>query len=150
VKLTGVNRPSVSPTPVPPPVLLCEVRQLQSLLAELAGLFDLGLPPILEALRSDVELALKRPESLGAAENQLDFIEEVADAVWGEPLPSLVDGGEGAPPGGLEPHRGSQVLAYWEQLDRLSERLCRQADAWHRKRLVSAAQAPLGRQHSPV
>jgi hypothetical protein len=143
-----VNRSSPPPTPVPPTVLISDIQGLRRLLDELARLLDRGLPPGLEAFRSDVELALESPESLETAQNQLDFIEEFAEAVWGEPLFSLT--GQGAQPGSRRPPCCCQVLESCEQLDRLSELLCRDAEAWHRRQVISAAQAGSGLRHSPA
>jgi hypothetical protein len=150
-KLTGVNRPFVPPTPVSPPVLLGEVHRLRVLLDGLEPLLDLGLPPGLKTLRRDVELALGQPESLETAENQLDFIEELAEAVWGEPAASLTSSLDGASPSPGPGHSGRQPVAEsWEQLERLSERLCHDAETWHRRRTANAV-APLpSRLHSPV
>jgi hypothetical protein len=149
-KLTGVNRPFVPPTPVSPPVLLGEVNRLRVLLDGLEPLLDLGLPPALKALRRDVELALDQPESLGTAENQLDFIEELAEAVWGEPAASLTSSLDGASPPGPGHSRRHPMAECWEQLERLSEHLCHDAETWHRRRTANAV-APLpSRLHSPV
>ncbi|MDQ6744127.1 MAG: hypothetical protein M3Z97_14645 [Candidatus Dormibacteraeota bacterium] len=133
-----------------PPVLVSEIGRLGSLLDELTPLLGRGLPPRLQALRSNVELALARPESLETAQNQLDFIEEFADAVWGEPLLSLAGQGLAAPSGGPRPSCLCQLLESWEQLDRLSELLCQDAEAWHRRRMLGAAQPVWGGRHSPV
>jgi hypothetical protein len=145
-----VNRPFVPPTPVSPAVLLGEVHHLRSLLDGLEPLLDLGLPPALKALRFDIELALERPESLATAENQLDFIEELAEAVWGEPAASLTGSLEEASrvdPGPLLPRR---VAESWERLERLSEHLCQDAERWHRRRTAIAGRSELRPLHSPA
>jgi hypothetical protein len=134
VTLTGVNRPPVPPTPLSPPFLLGEVRRIRNLLEELARFCDPGLPPGLEAFQRDVELALGRPESLDSAQNQLDFIEELASAVWEEPL--LTGHGD------LDSLDASGPQAHCDQLDRLSEFLCREAESWHRRRTFGAAGTP--------
>jgi hypothetical protein len=145
-----VNRPFVSPTPVPPPVLLGEVLRLRSLLDGLEPLLDLGLPPGLEALRGYIELALDRPESLETAENQLDFIEQLVEAVWEEPAASVTSNPERASAAGWEPSRRHPVAGSWEQLEQLSEHLCRDAESWHRRRTASARHLRQTHLHSPA
>jgi hypothetical protein len=134
-----VNRSYASSTPVPPAVLLGEVLRLRGLLDELAALSELGLPPALLALRSDAELALEHPESLNDAENQLDFIEEFADAIWGEPFSVLL-----SHPGVGERHPQylREAEPPWEQLDMTSERLCQHVEAWHRRQTVASRSLP--------
>jgi hypothetical protein len=145
-----VKRSFIPLTPVSPPALLGEVLGLRSLLDGLAALLDLGLPPGLEALRRDVELALDRPESLETAENQLDFIEELAEAVWGAPAALQASSAEEASADGPAPLHRHGVAESWERLERLSELLCRDAETWHRRRTANAG-APLpSRLHSPV
>jgi hypothetical protein len=148
--LTRVNRPFVSPTPVSPPVLLGEVLRLLRLLDGLEPLLELGLPPGLEALRGDVELALHRPESLETAENQLDFIEQLAEAVWGEAAASLPNIPDGASAAGWGPSRHRPVTEFWEQLEQLSEHLCHDAERWHRRRTAGADPLLHKHLHSPV
>jgi hypothetical protein len=132
-------KPTVAP-PVCPAILLGEIRQLRRLLAELAQLLPLGLPPGLEAVRRDAELALARPEWLESPDNQLDLIEEFATAVWGERLGVTLAAWTGpAPPA------GSLLQDSWDRLDRLTEDLCRDAEQWHRGQSLSRqASLPAG------
>jgi hypothetical protein len=124
--------------PVSPAILLGELRRLRRLLGGLARLLPLGLPPSLEALRLDAELALARPDWLESAENQLDLIEEFAAAVWGQPLGVALIGWA-AGPGGRGPAANPDPLEdSWEELDGLTERLCRDAERWHRSLTLSA------------
>jgi hypothetical protein len=124
-------KPPLAP-PLGPAILLGEIRQLRRLLGELAQLLPLGLPPGLEAVRRDAELALARPDWLESADNQLDLIEEFATAVWGErPGLSLASWAV------LEPPAGNLIQDSWEKLDRLTEGLCRDAERWHRGQSLS-------------
>src|SRR3982074_3315725 len=76
-------------TPIPPAALVKHVRRLGELLEDLDQLQP-GLPPGLETLKRNVLLALDRPESLESPENQLDFVEEFAEALWEDPFPDLL------------------------------------------------------------
>jgi hypothetical protein len=142
----------VKPPPAPPvcpATLLGEIRQLRRLLGELAQLLPLGLPPGLEAVRRDAELALARPDWLASADNQLDLIEEFASAVWGERLGLSLAAG---PPArtGLEPPTGNPLQDSWEKLDRLTEGLCRDAERWHRGLIPSRRACLTAGLESPV
>src|SRR5215471_6913620 len=74
--------PPPRPTPVPPGELLDRANELQGLLEELAELTGCGAAWGMRVLRRNVELALLSPHTLGTADNQLDFIEELAEALW--------------------------------------------------------------------
>lgn len=129
-----MNRFPTPPTPLPPSRLLDELRQVRGLLDELDALLDLGLPPALAALRLDVEVALEQPRCLESARNQLDFIEELSEATWGLAA-AVVAGPPPRPrPAGRRHREAGRLAASWKRLDRLSEELCREAEAWHRRR----------------
>ncbi len=123
---------------------------MRSLLDGLEPLLDLGLPPGLAALRGDIELALHRPESLETAENQLDFIEQLAEAVWGEGAASLANIPDGAPAAGGGPSPPHLMAESWGQLEQLAEHLCHDVERWHRRRTAGADPLLQKHLHSPV
>jgi hypothetical protein len=144
-----VNHPLAPLTPISPGVLLQEIRELLSLLDDLAPILKFGLPPTFEMLRGDLELALERPESLGTAQNQLDLIEELAEAVWGDSPAALMirtPTASAADPGLQNQRRPADLL---ERLDQLSEHLCLRAEAWHRRRTTTALSGLSTVRHSP-
>jgi len=132
--------PPPRPTPVPPAELLGSVRELQALLDELIDLTGCGGAWGMRVLRRNVELALLSPDTLDAADNQLDFIEELAEAVW--------DGGDGGFRHAVAPSSTPDETARWEdrrravvvRLDDLAHHLCAAAEVW-RDLLVASAEA---------
>lgn len=118
--------------------LLAEVRHLGALLDGVADLSRSGmpwtLPWTLVPVRRNVQLALRRPETLASVENQLDFVEELAEAAWQQPLPDLGAGCGGR--ASWDETSAQQRLAesFWERLDAAAERLCERVERWHRRR----------------
>ena len=137
-------------TPISPVSLLEQVRCLGQLLDSLGSLLQLGLPPGLETLKQNVLLAVERPEALETPENQLDFVEEFAVALWGEPFPDFLGAGEGSLGASPEARGRSPVEATWEELDRISQLLCRDVERWHRRRALAASRRPSAAMRSPV
>ena len=127
--------------PIPPAAFLQQVRRLRELLDGLVPLLGRGLPPGFQELARNVNLALERPESLESSENQLDFVEEFAEALWGEPFPDLLD--EVGPYGSIAERALSRcrLAASWDQLDCLSQLLCTNVESWHRRRAVTGHQS---------
>jgi hypothetical protein len=125
---------------VPPSELLDCARELRGLVDELADLTGCGGVWGMRVLRRNVELALLSPHTLGVADNQLDFIEELTEAVW--------DGGDGGFRHALAPSSTPDETALREQrrravvgrLDDLAHHLCAAAEAW-RDLVVAAAEA---------
>jgi hypothetical protein len=132
--------PPLSPTPVPPEELLDRAAELQGLVGELADLTGCGGAWGIRMLRRNVELALLSPHTLDSADNQLDFIEELAEAVW--------DGGEAGFRHALAPSPAPDetVQREWRRravvarLDDLAHQLCVAAEAW-RDVVVATAEA---------
>ena len=132
--------PPLNPTPVPPAQLVDCARELQGLVEELADLTGCGAAWGIRVLRRNVELALLSPHTLDGADNQLDFIEELAEAVW--------DGGDGgfrqAVPTSPAPdetaRREQRRRAVIGRLDDLAHQLCAAAEAW-RDQVVAIAEA---------
>jgi hypothetical protein len=122
--------PSPRPTPVPPAELLDRSRELRGLLEELAELTGCGGAWGMRVLRRNVELALLSPRTLDVADNQLDFIEELTEAVW--------DGGDVGFRHAVAPGPNPEETARREQrrravvgrLDDLAHHLCAAAEAW--------------------
>lgn len=82
------------------------------------------------ALRRNLELAQRCPTTLERAENQLDFIEELREAVWDTADPGLR---HGRPAGGTEAEAQASAArrqAIVERLDRLVAELCRAVEDW--------------------
>ncbi len=85
---SGETRPETAiemldaPVPVPASELVACAAEVRSLLIELTELTGCENSWGLRMLRRNVELALVSPETLDAPENQMDFIEELAEAVW--------------------------------------------------------------------
>lgn len=132
--------PPLHPTPVPPAELLDRAAELQGLLDELADLTGCGGAWGARVLRRNVELALLSPHTLESADNQLDFIEELTEAVW--------DGGEAgfryplAPDGTRDEAAGRERrrCALVGRLDEVAHQLCAAAEAW-RDVVVATAEA---------
>jgi hypothetical protein len=132
--------PPLSATPVPPAELLDCARELQGLVEELADLTGCGAAWGMRVLRRNVELALLSPNTLDGADNQLDFIEELAEAVW--------DGGDGGFRHPVAPSPTPEETARRERrrraaigrLDHLAHHLCVAAEAW-RDQVVATVEA---------
>jgi hypothetical protein len=133
-----------------PSTLLHKIREARSLLEDLVPILDLGLPPALEELRGDLDLALERPESLRTAENQLDLIEELAEAVWIDSPAALIIRSRTASAAGLGLQELRRLADSLERLDRLSEHLCLDAEAWHMRRTTAARTDLATMRHSPA
>ena len=136
--------------PLPPEELLQEVRQLRGLLDQLVGLSAPGEAWRLQPLRRNVELALERPETLLTAENQLDFIEELTEALWQEPLDEL---GAGTRPGSSweeNVRREELRRSVWDRLDASAERLCERVERWHLARVSPPGRGQGERRGSPA
>lgn len=124
-------------TPIPPASLVKHVQRLGELLEDLAQLQP-GLPPSLETLKRNVLLALDRPESLESPENQLDFVEEFAEALWEDPFPDLLGHPGISWQGAEETLDSARLEASWEQLESISEHLCGVVERWHRRRALAS------------
>jgi hypothetical protein len=125
-----VGGPPAPPTPVAADELVAAANRLRPLLAELAELTGTGHAWGLRVLRRNVEIALLSPETLESAENQLDFIEELAEAVWdgGDPGFRLaIPAGPGPQETRTREERRQAIVA---QLDELADHLCRRAESW--------------------
>jgi hypothetical protein len=128
------------PTPVPPAELLACAREIQGLVDELADLTGCGAAWGVRVVRRNADLALLSPHTLAGADNQLDFIEELAEAVW--------DGGDAGFRHAVAPsptpeetvRREQRRRALVDRLDDLAHRLCAAAEAW-RDLVVATAEA---------
>lgn len=127
----GVSTPwPPGPTPVPPAELAACAVELRALVDELAGLTSCGSAWSVRVLRRNLELALLNPHTLRSAENQLDFIEELAEAVWD----GAVQDGSSTSAAALtaqerigQEERRRLLLG---RLDELTHGLCGAAEAW--------------------
>jgi hypothetical protein len=134
-----VNGSATIATPIPPATLVQQVRRLGELLDDLIPLLQPGLPPGLATLNRNVRLALDRPESLESSENQLDFVEEFAEALWEDPLPDLLGDRLSSWHGAGRVLDPARLEASWGQLESISEHLCGDVERWHRKRALASA-----------
>lgn len=122
--------PPLSPTPVPPERLAACVGELDGLVAELSELTGCGSAWGVRVLRRNIELARLSPRTLETPANQLDFIEELAEALW-----DAADGGfrhparPGATPEATH-RRERRRRAVVARLDEIAQSLCADAEAW--------------------
>ena len=143
-------RPQAAGLPLPPDELLQEVRQLHALLDQLVGLSAPGEAWRLQPLRRNVDLALERPETLLTADNQLDFIEELTEALWQEPMD---EPGASCRPGSTweENLRREELRrSVWDRLDASAELLCERVERWHVARVAAGGWRTGERRTSPV
>jgi len=132
----------VSRTPVPAAELLASAGELRSLVDELSELTGCGMAWGVRVLRRNVELALLSPDTLDAADNQLDFIEELAEAVWdGADAGFRHAARDGATPDETV-QREARRRAMVERLDAMTHRLCAAGEAWRDAAMVAAETAP--------
>lgn len=134
------------PTPVLPEELMACAGEVKDLLDELDELSGCGNAWGLRVLRRNVELALASPVTLVSPENQMDFIEELAEAVWDgadsgfryavKPADTRADA-----PGGTRT-REERRRDIVERFDRLAHDLCVRVERWHELE-AAAADAPL-------
>ncbi len=127
--------------------LLAAAGRLRPLLDELAELTGAGQSWGLRVLRRNVEIALRSPETLATAENQLDFIEELAEAVWDDADPGFrraLPAGPGPEETRAREERRQGIVA---DLGRLADDLCGTAEGW--QRLLSAS-TWTGRENRPA
>lgn len=118
------------PTPVSPAHLVTCARELRGLVDELVELTGCGNAWGVRVLRRNVELALLGPDTLRTADNQLDFIEELAEALW-----DAADGGfrQTVTPGGPADEtacRDERRRAVLARMDEIAQALCASAEAW--------------------
>ena len=125
-------------------------REVRDLLDELAELSGCGNAWGLRVLRRNVELALASPVTLVSPENQMDFIEELAEAVWDGADSGFryavkpADTPAGAPaeaPDGTHT-REERRRDIVERFDRLAHDLCMRVEGWHELE-AAAADVPL-------
>src|ERR1700737_2349729 len=133
-----MNGSATIAAPIPPAPLGKQVQRLGELLDELAPMLQPGLAPGFETLKRNVRLALERPESLESPENQLDFVEEFAEALWGDPFPDLLSDAGGSWAGLETVLDRARLEASWDQLESISEHLCGDVERWHRKRALAS------------
>jgi len=110
--------------------LVAHAADLCALLRELAEMTGCENAWGLRVLRRNVELALASPETLERPENQMDFIEELAEAVWDGADPGFrYPVAPAATPDGPRAHeeRRQAIVA---RFDHLADHLCRQVERW--------------------
>lgn len=128
------------PTPVPPAELLARAGELRTLVDELVDLTGCGDAWGVRVLRRNIELAVVNPDTLGSADNQLDFIEELAEAVWDGADAALRQAVALAATPEETVRREGRRRASLARLDELTHQLCAAAEAW-RDVIVATAEA---------
>lgn len=117
-------------TPLASGDLLAVAEELRGLLDELTVVAGAAAAWGLRSLRESVELALATPDALSNADNQVDFVEELVEAVWGSSHWALR--GPSAPAATwaetLAGERRRQAVA--ERLDELASTFCLAVEAW--------------------
>ena len=122
--------PAPQATPVPVAELVAHAADLCALLRELAEVTGCENAWGLRVLRRNVELALASPETLERPENQMDFIEELAEAVWDGADPGFrYPVAPAATPDGPRAHE-ERRQAIVDRFDQLADHLCRQVEHW--------------------
>jgi hypothetical protein len=147
-----MERPRVEAAelPLPPEELLQEVRQLRGLLDQLVGLSAPGEAWRLQPLRRNVDLALERPETLLTADNQLDFIEELTEALWQEPMDELGAGSRSGATWEENARREELRRSVWDRLDARAELLCERVERWHVARVAPPGERTGEHRSSPA
>jgi hypothetical protein len=128
-----MDRAGPTSTPVPHADLLRLVRDLRPLLTQARELADTGSLWGLNLLSLHVQRALARPAILGDAQNQVDFIEVLVDAIWeaaevdfGGPRLARAEDGINA--------RLRRLEVVRDRLDAIADELADRLDAWRRVR----------------
>jgi len=122
--------PAAKPTPVPAAELIAHAADLRALLRELAEVTGCENAWGLRVLKRNVELALASPETLERAENQIDFIEELAEAVWDGADPGFRYAVTPAATPDATRARELRRQAIVDRFDELADRLCKQVERW--------------------
>jgi hypothetical protein len=130
-----VESASSSPaTPVPPLDLVRHIKELRALLDEIFGLTEARGLWAVRTLSQHVDLALLSPTALISPQNQVDFVDEVLDAVW--EAAELGFGGLLPAPSWEEAGRRQQRLeALRARLEGITDLLSERLEAWRRHRL---------------
>jgi hypothetical protein len=131
----------LSPTPLPGADLVACAGELRGLMEELVELTGCGTAWGARVLRRNIELALLSPETLDSADNQLDFIEELAEAVWDGADAGFRYAARPAATPEESRRRDERRRAVVERLDEIAHRLCVEAEAWQ-DRVAAAAEGP--------
>jgi hypothetical protein len=119
--------------PVPTAELLAWVLEIRRLLEELRGLSDRADSWGMRVLWRNVALAIGRPETLADADNQMDFIEELAEALWDGADTGFRHAGRPAATWEQTLDRERRRSAVVHSLDEVAYRLCRQVESWRRR-----------------
>jgi hypothetical protein len=120
----SVVRPSGPHLPIPVADLLARAAELRTLLESLAETSDSAGTWGLDGLRRGVAFALRHPESLARLENQVDFVEQVAEAVWDGADPGFRYPGQPGPTLELTLAREKRRRAVVARLDEIARELC--------------------------
>ncbi|HEY4026819.1 MAG TPA: hypothetical protein VGO86_10360 [Candidatus Dormibacteraeota bacterium] len=138
-----------SPTPVPPADLADRVGELQALVAELVELTECGNAWGMRVLRRNIELAHLSPSTLDSAQNQLDFIEELAEAVWDGADAGFRYAAQPGPTPEETRRREDRRRVVVERLDDITHGLCAAAEGWRDTPGAPDEDAAVGLEESP-
>jgi hypothetical protein len=151
--LTGAGwRPPVlppPPTPLPSEALLHHAAEVRDLLDELDALTDSENAWGLRILRRNVELALRSPRTLETAENQMDFVEELAEAVWDGSDPGFRYAVRAADTPAGTRAREARRQEVVERFDRLAGLLCQAVERWRAREAAAAGETPSPTSRNP-
>ena len=120
-------------TPIPPLDLVRQIKELRALLDEIFGLTEARGLWAVRTLSHHLDLALNSPASLISAQNQVDFVDAVLDAIWEaadvgfgglRPAPNLAEAG----------HRQQRLDSLSDRIEGITDQLCEQLESWHRRR----------------
>jgi len=120
-------------TPVPPLDLVRQLKELRALLDEIFGLSEARALWALRTLSQHLDLALITPGALISAQNQLDLVDEVLDAVWEAAELGF---------GGLRPassweetgRRQHRLDTLRLRIEGIADQMSEHLESWHRRR----------------
>jgi hypothetical protein len=122
--------------------------EVRDLVEELVALTGAEHTWGVRTLRRNTEIALRNPRTLERSENQMDFVEDLAEAVWAGTEPGYryaVRPG----PGGQDEAAAERLQAILDRLDQLAVALCAEVTAWRRVALAAAGEPPLHASRCP-
>jgi hypothetical protein len=129
--------------------LIACAAEVRGLIDELVTLTGADHAWGVRTLRRNTEIALRNPKTLERPENQMDFVEEMAEAVWGAAEPGFRSAlGTGVPTEQIQLDR-ERLQAIMDRLDGLAVLLCGKVTDWRRQVSAAAGETPRSAARSP-